>query len=269
MEIRNKFRAVLPHLFAVTLFIVIAFAYFYPVLEGKVLKANDSTVSTINSKEIRDYREKFNKEPLWTNSIFSGMPAYLISAKFPGNLMKYADNVLRILKMPVSVLFLSMAGFYFLLLLFGVNQWLSVAGAIAYGFSSFFFQILAAGHNTQAIALAYMAPMIGGIYYTYRHDAIKGALLTAFMLTLEILSNHPQITYYAMIILIIFLITEFIYSLREKQIPEFVRRSAILIIPFIIAIGINFGNLYTIYEYGKYSIRGKSELKTEFKKTFP
>lgn len=265
MEIRNKFRTVLPHLFAVAVFIVISFAYFYPVLEGKVLKANDSTVSTINSKEIRDYREKFNKEPLWTNSIFSGMPAYLISAKFPGNLMKYADNLLRILKMPVSVLFLSMAGFYFLLLLFGVNQWLSVAGAIAYGFSSFFFQILAAGHNTQAIALAYMAPMIGAIYYTYKHDAIKGALLTAFMLTLEILANHPQITYYAMIILIIFLITEFIYSLKEKQIPEFLRRSAILIIPFIIAIGINFGNLYTIYEYGKYSIRGKSDLETEHK----
>jgi len=150
MEIKNKFKSALPHFIAVILFIIIAFAYFYPVLEGKVLKANDSTVSTINSKEIRDYREKFHKEPLWTNSIFSGMPAYLISTKFPGNLMRYLDKVLRIFKMPVSVLFLSMAGFYFLLLLFGVNQWLAIAGAIAYGFSSFFFQILAAGHNTQA-----------------------------------------------------------------------------------------------------------------------
>ena len=81
--------------------------------------------------------------------------------------MRYADNLLRTFRTPVSVLFLSMIGFYILLLLFGVNQWLSVAGAIAYGLSSFFFQILAAGHNTQAIALAYMAPMIGGIYYSY------------------------------------------------------------------------------------------------------
>ena len=265
MEIKNKIRSVLPHLIAVILFILIAFAYFYPVLEGKMLKANDSTVSNINSKEIRDYREEFHKEPLWTNSIFSGMPAYLISTRFPGNLMKYADKVLRIFKMPVSVLFLSMAGFYFLLLLFGVNQWLSIAGAIAYGFSSFFFQILGAGHNTQAIALAYMAPMIGGIYYAYRYDAIKGALLTAFMLSLEILANHPQITYYAMIILLVFVITEFIFSLKEKSIPKFIKTSAILIVPFILAIGINFGNLYTIYEYGKYSIRGKSDLKIEHK----
>jgi len=265
MEIKNKFKSALPHFIAVILFIIIAFAYFYPVLEGKVLKANDSTVSTINSKEIRDYREKFHKEPLWTNSIFSGMPAYLISTKFPGNLMRYLDKVLRIFKMPVSVLFLSMAGFYFLLLLFGVNQWLAIAGAIAYGFSSFFFQILAAGHNTQAIALAYMAPMIGGIYYAYRYDAIRGALLTAFMLSLEILANHPQITYYAMICLLVFVITEFIFSLKEKTFLKFLRTSVILIIPFIIAIGINFGNLNTIREYSKYSIRGKSDLKSEHK----
>jgi len=265
MEIKTGYKSALPHLIALLLFTIIAFAYFYPVLEGKVLKANDSTVSNINSKEIRDYREKFHKEPLWTNSIFSGMPAYLISVKFPGNLMKHVDKVLRIFKMPVSVLFLSMAGFYFLLLLFGVSQWLAIAGAIAYGFSSFFFQILAAGHNTQAVALAYMAPMIGGIYYAYRHDAIRGALLTAFMLSLEILANHPQITYYAMICLLVFVITEFIFSLKEKTFLKFLRTSLILIIPFIIAIGINFGNLNTIREYGKYSIRGKSDLKSEHK----
>jgi len=265
MEIKERIKPVLPHTIAVALFIFISFTYFYPVLEGKVLKANDSTVSNINSKEIRDYREEFHREPLWTNSIFSGMPAYLISTKFPGNLMKHVDKVLRIFKMPVSVLFISMAGFYFMLLLFGVNPWLSIAGAIAYGFSSFFFQILAAGHNTQAIALAYMAPTIGGIYYAYRYDAIKGALLTGFMLALQVTANHLQITYYAAIILLIFVIIEFIYSLKEKTFPAFLKTSVLLIIPVILAIGINFGNLNTIREYGKYSIRGKSDLQTEHK----
>lgn len=265
MERLNSIKPILPHLVAVIFFIGISFAYFYPVLEGKVLKANDSTVSTINSKEITDYRNEFNKEPLWTNSIFGGMPAYLISIRYPGNLMKHADTLLRIFKMPVSVLFLSMMGFYILLLLLGINPWLSIAGAVAYGLSSFFFQILAAGHNTQAIALAYMAPMIGGIYYAYRHDAIKGALLTAFMLSLELVGNHPQITYYAMICLLIFVITEFVYSVKEKTLPKFLKTSVILIVPFVVAIGINFGNLFTIREYSKYSIRGKSDLKAEHK----
>ncbi len=191
------------------------------------------------------------------------MPAYLISVKYPGNLLKYADTALRIFRMPVSVLFIAMVGFYLLLTLFGVNPWLSVTGSIAYGFSSFFFLILAAGHNTQAIALAYMAPVIGGIYYAYRKNALKGALLTGFMLSLEILANHLQITYYGVLCLMVFFIVELFRSVREKSFPKFLKTTLVLIIPFVIAIGVNFGNLYNIYEYGKYSTGGKSNLVTE------
>ena len=261
----KSFKQLLPHLLIITAFLVISYIYFYPVLEGKVLRANDSSVSNYISKEIRDYRAANGKDPLWTNSIFSGMPGYLILTRHPGNLMRHVDNVLRVFKMPVSVLFLAMTGFYILLLMIGVNRWIAAVGAAAYGFSSFLFQILAAGHNTQAIALAYMAPMIGGVWYAYRHNAIKGALFTAFILSLELLANHPQITYYALLCLLVFIITEFIWSVKEKTIPQFLRTSGILIIPVVIAIGVNFGNLYTVYEYSKFSMRGKSDLVIENK----
>ena len=90
-----------------------------------------------------------------------------------------------------------------------------------------------------------MAPMIGGIYYTYRIHAIKGALLTTFFLSLELLANHPQITYYSFICILIFLIAEFIHSFIKKEIPGFLKNSAILIIPLLLAVGMNFGSLYT------------------------
>ncbi len=256
----KNLKPLLTHLLILFTFLVLSYVYFYPVLEGKVLKANDSSVSTFNSQEIRDFREANGKDPLWTNSIFSGMPAYLILVKHPGNLIKYVDNVLRVFRMPVSVLFLSMAGFYLLLLIFGLNPWLALTGALAYGLSSFFFQILAAGHNTQAIALAYLPPLVGGIYYAYRRDAWKGAVFTGLILSLELLANHPQITYYAMICLLVFVVAEFIGSLKEKRVPAFIKTSLILVIPVVLAIGINFSNLYTIYEYSKYSIRTKSDL---------
>ncbi|HLN55271.1 MAG TPA: hypothetical protein VK207_04715 [Bacteroidales bacterium] len=260
MEFKKLVRPYFPHFLAVVLFTVLAFAYFYPVLEGKQLRANDTQVHRINSKEIQDYREKYGKEPLWTNSIFSGMPAYLISTRYPGNLIKYVDTVLRQYKMPVSVLFVSLLGFYILLVLFGLNPWLAMTGAIAYGFTSFFFQILGAGHNTQAIAMAYMPPLIGSIWYAYRHNIIKGALLTGFFLALELQANHPQITYYAFLCVLVLGITEFVYSFKNRTMPDFLKRTAILILPAMIAVGINFASLYTTYEYGKYSTRGKSEL---------
>jgi hypothetical protein len=265
MQIKNIFKTGMPHIVAVLIFLLFTLIYFYPVLEGKVLHTNDSTVAKNASKEINDYREKYGKEPLWTNAMFSGMPAYLISTRFPGNLMRFVDAALRIIKIPVASIFLTMLGFYILLLIFRVKPWLAIAGAIAYGMSTYFFFILSAGHNTKAIAIAYMAPMIGAVYYTYRYDVIKGALLAAFFLTLELIANHPQITYYAFICIFVFVIVEFIYSIRQKEIRRFLLRSAILIVPLLLAVGMNFGSLYTTYEYGKYSIRGKSELVSENK----
>jgi hypothetical protein len=263
MQIRNSLKPILPHLLAVAIFLFISIVYFYPVLEGKVLHTNDGTVARNAAKEISDYRAKYGTEPLWTNSMFSGMPAYLISVKYAGNLMVYADRVLKFLKLPAASIFLTMVGFYILLLFFKVDTRLAIAGAIAYGLSTYFFFILAAGHNTKAFAIAYMAPMIGGIYYTYRHHAIKGALLTTFFLSLELMAGHPQITYYAFMCILIFLIAEFVQSVIKKGFPEFLKKSLILIIPLILALGMNFASLYTTWEYGKYSIRGKSELITK------
>ena len=109
-----------------------------------------------------------------------------------------------------------MLGFYILLLFFKVDAWLAIAGALAYGFSTYFFFILGAGHNTKALAIAYMAPMIGGIYLLLPDNAIKGALLTTFFLALEIIANHPQITYYSFICILVFHNYR-IYFCRKKK----------------------------------------------------
>jgi hypothetical protein len=263
MQIRTILKPILPHLVAVVIFIFISLVYFYPALEGKVLHTNDGTVARDAAKEIADFRAKYSTETLWTNSMFSGMPAYLISARYTGNIMFYADKILTFLKLPAASIFLTMLGFYVMLLFFRVDIRLAVAGAIVYGLSTYFFFILAAGHNTKAFAIAYMAPMIGGIYYTYRHHAFKGALITTFFLSLELIAGHPQITYYSFICVLIFLIVEFAGSIRNKAITGFLKKSAILIVPVILALGMNFASLYSTYEYGKFSTRSKSELTTK------
>jgi len=260
MQIPDFRTRLLPHILIVGLFLLITIIYFYPVLEGKRLSANDNTVYLSASKEITDHREKFGEEPLWTNSMFGGMPAYLISTLYPGNLIVHIDNILKIFKIPVAAIFLTMVGFYILLLFYGLSPWIAAAGAIAYSFSSYFFIILGAGHNTKAYAIAYMAPMIGSIIYSYRRNAVIGALFMAWFLTLHIMANHLQITYYALMTVVIFGLTEMIFAIKEKRVPQFLKTTAILILPLILAVSVNFASMLTTYEYGKYSIRGKSEL---------
>lgn len=232
-----------------------------PLTEGKKIRQSDIVNHAGVSKEIEDYRKEFNKEPLWTNRVFSGMPAYLISTKFNSNKIKIIHKIFTLNNfIPVSFLFLYMLGFFIALILFGVKPWLSLAGSIAYAFSSYFFVIIVAGHIAKVVALGYMPPIIAGIYAAYRGKKLVGSMVFGLFLALQLIVNHLQITYYTMIIIIVFLIFEFTEAIKEKRLLLFIKPSIFLLVAVLLAVGSSFGRLWNTYEYGKYSIRGKSEL---------
>jgi hypothetical protein len=232
--------------------------YFTPVLEGKQLIGHDTESWMCMAKESIDYNATHDDVTLWTNSMFGGMPTYQISSTQPYNFIKYVDDLIRLFPNTVFYLILYLIGFYILLLSFRVNPWLAIAGAIAFSFASYNFIIIMAGHNSKAITIAYMAPLIGSVFLSFRGKRILGSLLTAFFLSLAIRANHVQILYYTVIILLIFAIVEFIYSLKNKEITSFLKTSGLLLAGAAIAIGMNATSLMTTYEYGKYTMRGDS-----------
>ncbi len=253
-----------PYFVAIVIFVIITMAYLNPLLEGKKLRQDDITRYKGMSKEITDFRDKTGTEPLWTNSMFSGMPAYQISTKYPANLIRFVDDIFLLgLPHPADLVFLYMIGFFILLVVLRVNPWLAIAGAIAFGFSSYFLIILEAGHNSKAHAIGYIAPVIAGIILTYRGKYILGGILSALFLALEIKAGHPQISYYLMLLLLIFGLAELIEAIRVKKYTHFFKASAIVIAAGIFAVLTNIASLWSTYEYGKYSIRGKTDLTTD------
>ncbi len=256
----NLLAKIWPHLIAVVTFLVISYAYFYPQLSGQSLIQHDNQQYQGMSKEINDFRVKTGEEALWTNSMFGGMPAYLISTAYKTNLIRYVEQVIQIGQRPASYIFVAMLGFYILLLAFGVNPWLALVGAVAYGFSSYFFIILQAGHNSKMVALSYLAPMIAGIWLAYRNKLLLGGALAGLFLGLEINAGHLQITYYGAIVVLFLLGYIVVETIKEKTWTKFLKGSAVLMVAAALAVGANFSSLWFTYDYGKDSIRGKSEL---------
>lgn len=253
-----NFRSFTPHIFALLIFIVIAFAYFLPVIEGKELVAHDTDSWRSMAQETIEYNESHDDVTLWTNSMFGGMPNYQISMVQPNNILQYVEKVLMSFPRPVSNAFLYLICFYILLLAFGLKPWQALVGSIGFTFASYNFVIIAAGHNSKAITIAYIAPLIGAVFLAFRQKRLLGGILTAFFLSLAIRANHIQILYYALIILIFFAIVEFVYSIKNKQIAEFMKTAAVLIVAAVIAVGMNATSLLTTYEYSQYTMRGKS-----------
>ncbi len=263
-----KFKRYIPHVVALLAFLMLSIVYVSPVLDGKKLKQGDIIQFKGMSKEIVDHRDKYGEEPLWTNGMFSGMPAYQVSMRSNSNLMNTIDDILSLgLPHPANFIFLNFIGFFILLLVLRTNPWISLIGAVAYSFSSYFFIVIGAGHTSKAHAMTYMGPVVAGVILAYRGKYLPGAALTALALGLEISCNHLQITYYLAFIIVAIGIAELIYHIKEKQLPKFFKASLILIVAAVLAIGTNATLLLTTMEYADHSIRGKSELTTDANKT--
>lgn len=255
---KSFFQRNLPHFVALLLFLVLSFFYMKPVLEGKQLLGHDTESWMGLAKETLDYNEKNEDVALWTNSAFSGMPVYQISLEQPNNLLQYVEKALGAIPRPVFFVVLYFICFYILLLNFRLNPWLALAGSIAFTFASYNFIIIAAGHNSKAITIAYMAPLIGSVFQAFRYNKISGGLLTAFFLSLAIRANHIQILYYTLFILLIFGIVELVYALKEKKFSSFLQSAGVMVAALIVALGMNATTLLTTNEYSKYTMRGQS-----------
>ena len=250
----------LPHFTAILLFIVLPVIYFSPVLDNKQLNQHDSQTYIGMSKEIVDYNKKSNDLALWTNSMFGGMPSYLVG--LPTNTA--ISSIYAITNLynwrPINFVFLYLIGFYITLLLFGVNPWLAIIGSLAFSFSSYNFIIIAAGHASKAIAIGYMSPIIAGFYYALKKDLWIGSAVFSVFLALEIYSGHPQIAYYTFLIVLILGLTEMITAIINKNVSLLLKKSFIILVFAALAVAANTSRLWTTWEYGKYSMRGKSEL---------
>jgi len=255
-------RAILPDLLMVAIMAALALAFMSPVFEGKVLYQNDIVQAKNQANEVEQYQKQTGEYSAWTNSAFSGMPSYQIKSAPSGNIFQWIFRMLK-LYLPgytVAILFVCMLGFYFLLRTLKLSQWLALAGAIAFGFGAHNLQLIGAGHVSKIYAIAYMAPVLAGMFLVFKRKYLVGGLITAIGFGVQLVTNHPQISYYLGIIILVYLLVELIFAIREKYFDHLVKSGITLFAALVLAILPNMTALMTTKEYSKETTRGQSEL---------
>jgi hypothetical protein len=256
----NWFKRNSIHFIIAAIFLVICFIYFTPAFQGKTLGQNDVTRAQSTQKEINDYKAK-DTTILWTNQIYGGMPAYQLWAPYKANLTTWVVNAINYsFPSPVGTILVFLLGAYLLFSVLKLNPWLAAAGAIAFTFSSYNIILLVAGHANQAFAIAFFAPILAGIILILRGKHFIGAALTALALALEIRANHVQMTYYLLLVLLILVFIELYHAIKNKTTAAFLKSLAFVGAALILALAVNASMLWSTYEYGKDTIRGKSNL---------
>lgn len=253
----------LPDVLAVVAFVIISYVYFMPAtLDHRILFQHDSAAGKGAGQELAEFKKQTGETSRWTNAVFSGMPTYQSSPSYPsGKVLSQMVNAYHLwLPGYVWLVFVYLLGFYILLRAFDFRHSLAVLGSIIWAFSSYFFIIIAAGHFWKVWALAYLPPMIAGVVLAYRGKYLWGFVLTSIFAAFEVSANHPQMTYYFLFVIILMVLAYLEDAIRHKTLPNFLKATVVSAAAAVIGISTNISNLYHTWEYGKETMRGKSEL---------
>ncbi len=244
---------------AVIAFAAISWIYFYPNdINGDVLQQHDIMQGAANSQETQAFADKTGEKSWWTDALFGGMPTFQIAPSYDGTTWLNPVSALYRLYFPtpVSWAFLLMLGFFLLMLAFKVKWYYAVLGAIGYAFSSYFFILMGAGHIWKLMVLAYIPPTIAGIVWCYRGKYLGGMAVAALFAALQLASNHVQMTYYSMFVIVALVIAYLVKAIMDKQVARWCIATAALAVAALLALAANSPNLYLTYKYSQETIRG-------------
>ena len=272
-----KTRKILSYIGAAVLFLIIAYSFVPQVLSGKIVNQSDISGYQGMAREMEMWNAINPSDPTaWTDSMFGGMPTTTISAPRQGDWTQKIYDLLLTGRRPATYLFISLLGGFLLMLSLGVNGIVAVGGAIAITFCSYNLQIIQVGHNTKMQAIAFLPWVLAALIFTYRTVlrcqkkrrrwalTVLGAVLFGFALSFQVKANHQQITYYLALMILLYVIIEFVWLLcsRERRalLGRWLAASALLLVMGCAGIATNANKLVPIYKYTPYSMRGGSEL---------
>ncbi len=267
-----SWKKLLPHILAIVVFLLVAVLYCKPVLQGKVVNQHDNLGWQGMAQQSFEFKEQYGHYPFWTNSMFSGMPAYQIAMDQRGsfNLNNiYLSNLFTFgLPKPISFFFLCCLSFYILMNVFRIRPWISVMASLAYAYCTFNPVLVAVGHDTQILAVGYAPLVIAGLLLIYQRKYWVGAALLTTGFALQASTSHLQIVFYTLLMSLIITIAFVVHSVKKAQLRQCFLAMVLALGCGIVAFLSNAINLLPTYEYAHYSIRGgQSELTKADPKT--
>ena len=253
-----------PWIVGLLLFWGVSHHFYAPQFEGKSLSQGDIAQYAGMSEEIRAHRAATGEDPQWTGSMFSGMPAYLIDVEYSTQYVKrWVGALVKAVESPMNMTLCAMMLMMVAVVMMGINPWIGIIAGLAYGLSTYFFLIIDAGHITKMWALVYAPPLVASVWYALRRNMWVGAILASLFGSLELGANHPQITYYFLLVCLAMWISEFVFAVKDRVVSSFAYRTLLLVTAAFLALGSNLSPLWYTFEHQKYTTRGVQEARDE------
>lgn len=244
------------------LFILPVILYHAIFLGGQQFLGTDVIQWRAGAESVIQHIEEYDGEhPLWASNMFSGMPAYTIHNPQPvpsiDSLFKWIGGDVH----PLAFFWVLLGGAYCFFVIQGIRPFSATLGSVLIGFTTYLPIIIEAGHYNKFVAFAFIPWMFVGYYILSRSNRKwLGFFIFALAVTLELRSNHPQVTYYFLYLLGFWWIYDSYLAYKKDQIKGWLSRTGIVIGAGLLGIICSIDLYWPLYEYSQYTIRGGSAL---------
>ncbi|GAB3012412.1 YfhO family protein [Niabella terrae] len=260
----NWLKKALPHFIAIIIFLIVSVFFCKPVLDGRVLNQHDTGISGWkgSAQNSYDIKEKTGKMPLWNTNVFSGMPNYQIAMEGKSALPFDLNQVFGLgLPKPMNFFFIACICFYILSLALGFNPVIGILGGLTFAFSTYNPLIISSGHETKMMAIAYMPLLLAGLLLIFNRKYWLGIAVATLGAYMELMSNHPQISYYFFIVALAVTIGYMVNWIRQKDYRHLALSLGLSAVAALVALGCYSLAYLTTSEYTKFTMRGGKDLE--------
>lgn len=239
------------------LLLLVSLLYFPVAFQGYTPPASDISQWQGAANEIINYNNEHSDRALWTQSMFSGMPSYMIS--FP-NRWPFLENLSRltdkVINWRIFLLFIGTLGMFLLLRLLKLDTWTSFFGAVAFMFSCHWLGLVEIGHNTKFRAIMYLPWVLWAFLRLRKKPDLLGLGFLATTLIMQLRENHPQISYYLYLFMGMYWIWQLLESFKEKDHKRFWFFTLLTVLAFGLTLLAVMNPYLSTMEYSHHTMRG-------------
>lgn len=247
------------HAIMIGMLMLLALVFFAPVhfSDGQLI-ATDTVQWRAMAESMIQMEEETGGVALWAGRVFAGMPGYMISPELSVPQVDLLMRELRLLIWPTSHMWLLLIGTYLLAFRLTGESLSAAVAALSYGFTTYIPVILAAGHNSKYIALAWAPWMLLAFLYAMQRRSVVSALLFAVALAVNLRAGHVQITYYVTFAAGIWWLVEGVHAFRGGDRAGFLRGTGMLLLGSVLGLMMVAQPYMSHAEITPYTTRGSS-----------
>lgn len=247
----------------IALFFFIAIFYKPLAFDGLEVTGSDVVSGIGKTHQIKMFEQETGRRPLWNPYMFGGMPMYQRFGPVVWSLDVLLNQLDVLMDWRVWYFWAGAIGMFLLAKYLGLSAIVGFLAGIGFILMPHFQALIVVGHFAKFRALMWIPYILVTFLMLLNRRDLLSALLFTFAFSLQMRTQHYQIIFYTLLLLLFTGIVPYLRLAVEKRWGDFLKLNGLAIASIVLVVLIVAQPLFVMRDYTPYSTRGGNAISIE------